>query len=1125
MIDPTSGKRWTSVDEVVEAYESTRARDGRGDLDPFLPDPDHPEYLAILCELIRVDLEYSWQDGRRNRLDHYRGRFPELFRERQWVQEIAFEELRLRRQAGEDTSPLEYRRRFGADTLDWPSSFLDLLDIGSEGYAPACGGHLECDGGVATAATAYQEYRDGQGHDPARLDAVLTCRGVAPGPAELFRDLHRSDPGMAESLADTVTGFPPAGSTFLDFRLQSELGRGAFGRVYLASQSGLADRPVALKISTDIIGETWALAQLRHTNIVPIYSVHRSGSLQAVCMPYLGSGTFADVLRELKERPTLPDSGAGLLNSRMRKASALDARPAISVEGAGADQPVVEGSGVEGTAVVAPRPTELRASARLDRLGELGYVQAVLWLVARVADGLAHAHERGILHRDLKPANILLGDDGEPLLLDFNLAADTKLRSHASAALIGGTLPYMAPEHLEALQGGRRIPDARSDLFSLGVIFFELLTGRLPFPIHSGPVGEILPRMIAERLASQPSLRTTNPRVSPAVESIVRRCLAPDPAHRYRSARELHEDVQRQLDDLPLKHAPEPSLRERLGKWARRHRHLTSITTLGAVATCLLLAVTAGFLVRQRHLARLEATNLSHRLTSDVRQADFLLGSRDAPPGQIEDGASLCRHLLEPYGVLDDRAWTARPAVALLPPQERDRLRHDVGHLLLLYARAAAWQAESAAAPDRLELASRLNALAGATLGEAAPSRVFMLQRSELARLAGRENEARRLRQEAESIPPRTVVDRYWDVVDRMDRRGRADGLVAARERREIMATLQDISRHDVQNFVNYLLLGNCYVRLGQLDAAISCYGTGIALRPDLPWAHVNRGLARLDVRDFTGALADFDRVIALRPDMVEAYINRALARMGLGDFSGAVADLDHALDHPAAPVRAWFIRARARERLGDREGAARDRAEGLKRRPDDDLSWIVHGLARLEDDPNGALSDFDVALAINPRSKSASQNKAHVLGERLGRTEEAIHALTTALLHNPDDANASGARGVYHARLGRRDAALADARAALGLSDQAFTIYQAAGIYALTSAQQPEDAREALRLLAIALRKDPSWLRILPGDHDLDRIRDRPDFRELLRAFDVVDRAMAPVAATGRPAPSREKN
>jgi serine/threonine protein kinase/tetratricopeptide (TPR) repeat protein len=1113
----SNGQSWPNVDEVVDAYEAAQVLGDPADLAEFLPPPDHPEFLAILCELVRVDLEYSWQFGRPKRLDHYRGRFPELFRDRRWVQEIAFEEFRLRRQAGEDPSPLEYRRRFGADTFDWVSSPPDSRDgdlrfHSATGDPEAQAGSAA--GDIAAAATAYREYRNSGNDDPASLEAAFTSRDVAPGPAELFRELDRSDSNLADRVARAVTGFPPAGTTFVGFRLESELGRGAFARVYLARQQHLANRSVALKISADVIGETRALAQLRHTNIVPIYSVHRSGPLQAICMPYLGSGTLADILQELKRSPTLPESGAHLLSSRRRQASASEHRPARSLGN--------DSAGDDDTAVAASPSPEIRTSAQLENLATLGYVEAVLWLGARLADGLAHAHERGILHRDLKPANILLGDDGEPLLLDFNLAADTKPRSHASAALIGGTLPYMAPEHLEALMDGGRFPDARSDIYSLGAILFELITGRPPFAVHTGPVREIVPVMIAERKAPIPPMRPWNARVSPAIESIIGRCLHPDPAHRYQSARELHEDLRRQLADLPLKYAPEPSLRERLAKWARRHRRLASMTTLVLTTVGLLATIMAVFLVRQRHLARLEAADFAHRLTTEVRQADFLLGSRDAPPGQIEEGFALCRRVLAHYGILDDPAWAMRRPVVLLSAGERDRLRREIAHLLLLDARALAWRAETVTDPARraepLELANRLNDRAWSAIGGPAPSRAVLLQRSDLARLAGRDDEARRLRGEAAAVSPRTIAERYWDILDRLDRRGSPDASGAVRQRREILAALQEVSRGDVQNFANYLLLGNCYVRLGQLNAAISCYSTGIALRPDLPWAYVNRGLAYLDLRDYEGARADFDSVIAMRPDMVEGYINRAVARTGIGDFSGAVADLDRALDHPDAPVQALFRRAAARERLGDREGASRDRAEGLRRRPNDELSWIFRGLARLNDDPNGALADFDAALTINARSKSALQNKAFVLAERLGRLEEAIRVYDITLFHHPDDAKAVGPRGVYHARVGHREAALADARAALALSeqaskaqDQAFTIYQVAGIFALTSRKHPEDRREALRLLAIALRKDPSWLRVLPDDHDFDPIRDRPDFRDLLRAMAVVDHAIAP--------------
>src|SRR5207249_6846654 len=114
-----------------------------------------------------------------------------------------------------------------------------------------------------------------------------------------------------------------------------------------------------------------------------------------------------------------------------------------------------------------PPPLAGGPQATLKRLEGLSYVEAVVWLGCCLADGLAHAHERGILHRDLKPANILLTDEGQPMLLDFNLAEDTKVRGSASAAYVGGTIPYMAPEQLAAFRGRKIAVDERSDLFAL----------------------------------------------------------------------------------------------------------------------------------------------------------------------------------------------------------------------------------------------------------------------------------------------------------------------------------------------------------------------------------------------------------------------------------------------------------------------------------------------------------------------------------------------------------------------------------------------------------------------------------------------------------------------------------
>ena len=116
------------------------------------------------------------------------------------------------------------------------------------------------------------------------------------------------------------------------------------------------------------------------------------------------------------------------------------------------------------------------------------------------------------------------------MLLDFNLSTDIKLRAGIGELRVGGTLPYMAPEHLAALKGGdRKLVDARSDLYSLGVILYELLTGRLPFEVPHERLADLLPTLIAERRKAPPLLRPFNRAIPFAVESLVRHCLEPEP--------------------------------------------------------------------------------------------------------------------------------------------------------------------------------------------------------------------------------------------------------------------------------------------------------------------------------------------------------------------------------------------------------------------------------------------------------------------------------------------------------------------------------------------------------------------------------------------------------------------
>ena len=265
-------------------------------------------------------------------------------------------------------------------------------------------------------------------------------------------------------------------------------------------------------------------------------------------MPYNGPTTLADVLDDRGGRATQPASGKGLvstLNSRRTRPGRPSAAPSA---------PVAPSSLLENPAE--PPPADGPATLTTLRMLEgMSYVEASLWLAARLAEGLAHAHERGVLHRDLKPANVLLTDEGQPMLLDFNLAEDVKSLGSAGSR-VGGTLPYMAPEHLAAYQGRPVDVDARSDIYALGIILYELLTGRHPFGKQPAPTDEALEKMMRDRTHLPAPARKLNRAVTPAVDSILRRCLEPNPARRYQTAAELQEDLDRQRTHRPLQLRP-----------------------------------------------------------------------------------------------------------------------------------------------------------------------------------------------------------------------------------------------------------------------------------------------------------------------------------------------------------------------------------------------------------------------------------------------------------------------------------------------------------------------------------------------------------------------------------------
>jgi eukaryotic-like serine/threonine-protein kinase len=917
----------------------------------------------------------------------------------------------------------------------------------------------------------------------------------SPEKMEFFVDLHRSDPEACHRLAEAVTVLPEVGTELLGFRLLGELGHGAFGRVYLAQQGDLANRPVVLKISPRIDDEPRTLAQLQHTNIVPVYSVHHAGPLQAVCMPYFGATTLASVLQDLDERKSLPKSGKELVSTIVAHKGTVRDLDVPSLGGRSspaADAPAPEAAADPGAALPG-----VGSPGALDQLQRFSYVDASLWITSRLADGLAHAHERGIVHRDLKPANILLTDDGQPMLLDFNLAQDTKLGNHPATAQAGGTLPFMPPEQIEAFRTETVLLDFRSDIYSLGVILFKMLTGRQPFPAQTGPVKQVLEKMVNDRMRPPPAVRCWNKAVSPAVESIVRHCLQPDPMRRYQNAGQLKEDLDRQLDNLPLRHAPEPSVRERVGKWRRRHPRLASTTTATALAGLLIAGLLSVVVFRGQRLAEIEARQSLSAFLDAKKSVQYLLTARTDDPAQIEQGIQLGREVLASYGTPNNASWPEPRSVRHLSATDQTLLRTNATELLLLLARGVSLQAmnqgDSSARQELVAEALRLNELAEACSGAGQGSRALWAQRAELAGLLGRDEEARKLQAVASSTPLRTTGDHYLIAAEHTAK-GRYN---------EALPLLAEVTTEDPQDFWAWFLRGVCHDHLSQSAEAIACYSTCIALAPNSPWAHLNRGLTHLRQQTYKQAVADLDHVIALRPKLAEAYQSRATARQGLQKYAEAVDDLNRALELGAAPTHVYFLRAAVRERAGDREGAKQDRAEGLRRPPTDEMGWLTRGYARINADPRAALEDFDQALRLNTRSLAALQNKAHILS-KLGRNAEAARALDRAVELYPDFIPARAGRGVLLARLGQRQAAHKDAVDCLARDNKALTIYQLAGVYALTSKKNPDDRLQAFRLLSISLQKGISF-DLLETDRDLDPIRSCPEFQTLVEAARAI--------------------
>ena len=946
----------SELDRFVEKCESAwreAASADAVDVAALLPPIEHPGYATIAVELLRVDLDHRFSRGVNPGLSSYVSRFPQALSDPERLSELAYEEYRLRVQSGESVEPTEYAREFRVPVDHW--------------------------------------------RDQATISTV--------GPTE--DSVVEDHPSRDETLQPQAA--------FGDFVLERELGSGALARVFLARQTGIADRNVVLKFTAIRTVEIDRLGKLQHSNIVPVLSVHEYENGAALCMPYLGESTLA-VLPGARRSSDVDDSGL-------------------------------------------PQSIAWKLKSPAD------YEAFVLQTAIGIASGLQHAHEHDVVHGDLKPANVLLADDGRPLLLDFNLSGDlTNLRPE----VIGGTFRYMPPEHKRAFQSGDASvrPDVRSDIFSFGVILLELLTGSVE----------------ADSDEAQQKLNA----VSPAFAAIVRKCIAADPVGRYQTSDALLDDLQRHSKHLPLQHQPEPSFSERIRKFARRHPSLVSTATVGVISVLVLSTIAFAWVTRLKRLQIADAYDTFHEFMDESPRTTALLSIRRDETGAIDEGLAEAERLLAPF---EKNAGVE--AIKLLDREDQRTQREAIGYLLYSVAHGHWMRSEVSQDPKRSDaelIAAGVFNKRARDWFESELGQVPLAVIAQESRFKGEPGSG-------------TFRDQPADTASRVEKLLFARELMEARQFEQTWRYL-DRCKAGMQGDSRYwTLLGGAYAALEKNEKAEICLSAALSINPRSWFAYTDRGLARLALAQNADAETDFSHVIRLRPDYWGGYLNRALAREKQGLYSKAIADLDKVIEL-GGPTRAYFLRARYHGMNGNRDGWEADRKLGLETKPNDEKSWVSRGLARMRNDPKGALEDFQQAIELNPLSRDGWRNTAHVLSERLDDVDGSIAALGKIIDAGLEDPGAYAGRAVLHARAGREEAAINDINRALDLDDDPMTEYQAACVFALLSKYNGELKPRAFSLLAASFQKLPHVLiRFAKTDPDLKSIQSDETYRKIEEA------------------------
>jgi len=424
---------------------------------------------------------------------------------------------------------------------------------------------------------------------------------------ELMDDMRRSSSSLGQnhSLTPLLMESPGIAPGLVgDFQIVREVGRGGMGVVYEARQLSL-DRRVALKVlplaaamDPRQLGrfhvEAQAAACLHHTNIVPIHAVGCERGVHFYAMQFIDGQTLAAIIGELRELDGVRPSGDKPASTTL---STWLVNGELAPETPGPRAAVMPPARVPLDPPARPSsPSAFAAKTASESLSSTSthsraYARSAARLGIQAAEAIEHAHGLGVVHRDIKPANLLVDDRGNLWITDFGLA---RLQNDSGLTLTGdlmGTLRYMSPEQAT----GRGVDvDHRTDIYSLGVTLYELLT------LHTACPGDDRQTVLRQVAEEEPiSLRRHNPAIPRELETIVLKAIAKDPGSRYTAAQELADDLRRYLDNKPIKAKP-PTVWEHAAKWSRRHKPVVASAVGVLVLAVVSLAISTAAISRER---------------------------------------------------------------------------------------------------------------------------------------------------------------------------------------------------------------------------------------------------------------------------------------------------------------------------------------------------------------------------------------------------------------------------------------------------------------------------------------------------------------------------------------------